>query len=74
MVNKHHPQGLAVPGHPREPAKGWLGVTSFSLDSSKPGEENHEGLTAAKRESAVCLEEGVKAISAYFVVYYYYYW
>lgn len=30
-------------------------------------------LTAAKKESAVCLEECVKAVSAYFMMYYYWY-
>lgn len=32
LVNKHHRQGLTVPVRARGPARGWLGVTSFSSD------------------------------------------
>lgn len=50
------------------PEAGWGSHPSVQ---TLPGEENHGGLTAAEEESAVCLEECVKAISAYFMVYYF---
>lgn len=46
------------------------GLGSHPSAQTLPGEEDHEGLTTAKDESAVCLEECVKAISAYFMFYY----
>jgi len=35
----------------------------------EPGEEKHEALSAAKKTSAMCLQEGRKANEACFVVY-----